>query len=133
MYLVCRPASPLFPYTTLFRSRAAGEHADRHHAGRLVGGEERPGVGRQVRRVVEDESLGAVGRRGRREGEHGLVGEVAAEVDDAPGRDRKSTRLNSSHRCTSYAAPPRRSFPTRRSSDLAPPGNTPTGTTQAGW
>src|SRR5437763_885564 len=36
--------------------------------------------------------------------------------------DRKSTRLNSSHRCISYAvfrgSPP--TFPTRRSSDLAP-------------
>src|SRR5690242_7182993 len=35
-------------------------------------------------------------------------------------RDRKSTRLNSSHMSISYAVPPQlHSFPTRRSSDLA--------------
>src|SRR5437762_8455780 len=62
------PSSPLFPYTTLFRSR--GDPADGldHVAGaepRLRGGRARD---RPPRR-----------------------------------RDRKSTRLNSSHRCISYA------------------------------
>src|SRR5437762_838218 len=38
---------------------------------------------------------------------------------NSAGGDRKSTRLNSSHRCISYAVHPQlSSFPTRRSSDL---------------
>src|SRR5690606_41792639 len=78
------PRSPLFPYTTLFRSRADGRDVhdraarlDRAHAGEgellqvLVGAAE-VGVVR-----LEHEHLGAV--------------------------DRKSTRLNSSHVKISYA------------------------------
>src|SRR3712207_8162839 len=69
------PRSTLFPYTTLFRS--AGGH-------RLV----RPGG----RRGGRDRRAEGVGRRQRR-------GEVHAD----PPRDRKSTRLNSSHANISYA------------------------------
>src|SRR6266542_1053010 len=58
------PGSTLFPYTTLFRSRAG-----RRPAGRGPG----RGAGRW------------------------------AAADAAPGRDRKSTRLNSSHGSISYA------------------------------
>src|SRR5256886_10955396 len=58
------PRSTLFPYTTLFRSRAAGARAAR------VGGER-----------VHRAGVAAPGRR----------------------RDRKSTRLNSSHSQISYA------------------------------
>src|SRR5438034_4011319 len=61
------PRSPLFPYTTLFRSRAARARLGVHHARDRVRG---------------------VPRRGR--------GVPAA-------RDRKSTRLNSSHTVISYA------------------------------
>src|SRR5438270_6711283 len=67
------PRSTLFPYTTLFRSRP-----------RL---EDRPGVHERVGRVVVD-----------------LLG--LHRPDDAQlvrDRDRKSTRLNSSHSQISYA------------------------------
>src|SRR5437762_4100764 len=56
------PRSTLFPYTTLFRSRALQRHA-----------------------VARNHSA-----------DHGLGVELEIE-------DRKSTRLNSSHRCISYA------------------------------
>src|SRR5258708_23891998 len=77
------PRSTLFPYTTLFRSRYDSKsNAD-------TAGPARPG------RVD-----------GRGSGLH-LVGERAAEVVAGLGcglvRDRKSTRLNSSHQIISYA------------------------------
>src|ERR1017187_9047699 len=75
------PISTLFPYTTLFRS----------------GG----GAGVREFRKARWPSKGRGQRRGRSRRRCGLRG----------GRDRKSTRLNSSHR---YLL----SFPTRRSSDL---------------
>src|SRR3712207_7533617 len=74
------PRSSLFPYTTLFRSRDGGAHADRarsacgHHA------EPRPARHRRVPDAVR--------------GAGGLF---------ATGRGRKSTRLNSSHATISYA------------------------------
>src|SRR5437763_6227189 len=69
------PRSTLFPYTTLFRSRPV-PRADR---------------ARRVRRARD--------RHVRPRG-HAEVGRgQAADLD----RDRKSTRLNSSHRCISYA------------------------------
>src|SRR5438876_3497495 len=68
------PRSTLFPYTTLFRSRASGEHrgdravaADRHDRGA------RPGSTATARHLP------------------------------CAGGDRKSTRLNSSHPSISYA------------------------------
>src|SRR3712207_7727388 len=80
------PRSTLFPYTTLFRSgeeRAPGERAVHERGvGELRGGEPA---------VVE----GAVGEDGA--GTGGL-----RQVDPAE-RDRKSTRLNSSHANISYA------------------------------
>src|SRR3712207_8744488 len=79
------PRSTLFPYTTLFRSepRAA---ARLHGLGRALGlaSGRRPGNRRAAERVDR-----AAGRR-RRAG-------LAVE------RDRKSTRLNSSHANISYA------------------------------
>src|SRR5437764_9608819 len=70
------PRSTLFPYTTLFRS-IGQVHADAHP--RLPG----HAIERQV-----------LARRRRRGG----------DVEPRAGaRDRKSTRLNSSHRCISYA------------------------------
>src|SRR2546430_13543264 len=75
------PRSTLFPYTTLFRSRAGTSPQDQLHE--LVVAEAR--LGREVaqRRRPHRE------RRGERP--------VAAPVD------RKSTRLNSSHSQISYA------------------------------
>src|SRR3712207_7144693 len=80
------PRSTLFPYTTLFRSPGEGLPRD----GRV-------GHGR-----LPDEQRGAERRRGR---------EVSAHEPREPDcplyvqltRDRKSTRLNSSHANISYA------------------------------
>src|SRR5258707_4871623 len=73
------PRSTLFPYTTLFRSRAAldplarvGEHDDL--------------AGQARHEIVEHRRLSAAAREG----------------EDV--QDRKSTRLNSSHANISYAA-----------------------------
>src|SRR3712207_7258354 len=84
------PRSTLFPYTTLFRS--TGDHTE--GAGQRTKEEEtRPDTGRDDRLHLEDmecpvEKLGAVARSGGDEGDR---------------RDRKSTRLNSSHANISYA------------------------------
>src|SRR2546430_8664218 len=67
------PRSTLFPYTTLFRSRSTGGVRD------------------------------ARGVRGPRGADIGGVRRDAGAADDRVGRDRKSTRLNSSHSQISYA------------------------------
>src|SRR3989454_2678478 len=73
------PRSTLFPYTTLFRSEGNGQARRRLLEG--LGGGGLPGPGRRV-------LLRAAGRGTR---------------GDRPPRDRKSTRLNSSHLVISYA------------------------------
>src|SRR5437762_8967148 len=73
------PRSTLFPYTTLFRSLARADHDPRLQ-------------GRKGR--VLREAADAVHRGGPGDGE----GRPRQQA-----RDRKSTRLNSSHRCISYA------------------------------
>src|SRR5437763_5634732 len=78
------PTPPLFPYTTLFRSRdhiVLGEKSSRL---RSVG---QAGFGNEIRVVLPDGTDAPVGG----------IGEIIVR------RDRKSTRLNSSHRCISYA------------------------------
>src|SRR3712207_8177542 len=76
------PKSTLFPYTTLFRSgRARVQPVDRQH---VRPAPQRPAEGGDVDRLVHDPRLRARGGR-------------------VPGRDRKSTRLNSSHANISYA------------------------------
>src|SRR5437879_11354975 len=75
------PTSTLFPYTTLFRSRA--DDVRRHlfrHTVQFCGHSARRDLGRSIMGPL----LG-LGPEGKRRG------------------DRKSTRLNSSHRCISYA------------------------------
>src|SRR2546426_7473573 len=72
------PRSTLFPYTTLFRSHTRSEPQRRHRARAPLPGEGRPGE---------------ACRAGR--------GPVLASR--AHHRDRKSTRLNSSHLVISYA------------------------------
>src|SRR3712207_8963018 len=73
------PRSTLFPYTTLFRSRAGRRgRGGAHDRGAPARGA--PGVAR--------------GRRERRRGDRPA---------DGGGQDRKSTRLNSSHANISYA------------------------------
>src|SRR3712207_8774509 len=81
------PRSTLFPYTTLFRSGGFLLHQARGHAGRGPGGGGGPG------RPGADEQ----GRQG------GVGGGPAAGAQPGGQRDRKSTRLNSSHANISYA------------------------------
>src|SRR5437879_8854361 len=81
------PSSTLFPYTTLFRSVHPGNEAARarrvgHPQDRL---REPAGV-----LAAEQELEGLAGGKKRTAGDRGRT-------------DRKSTRLNSSHRCISYA------------------------------
>src|SRR3712207_7568915 len=77
------PRSTLFPYTTLFRSGVV----DGHREDDLVD------VGREGGEVDVDRLVVALA----------LAGAVVTGVDDAVVRDRKSTRLNSSHANISYA------------------------------
>src|SRR2546430_5483891 len=73
------PRSTLFPYTTLFRSPSAADHID--HGTKVA--EEWTPIARVVRqRPFAEEALPRVGPY---------------------GKDRKSTRLNSSHSQISYA------------------------------
>src|SRR5256885_16592618 len=96
------PRSTLFPYTTLFRSRPGSERGrvevDRRAGGKsvearlpVVDGDERSRTSGECVERTRDEQT----PRCRGHGE---------EDWDAGGtRDRKSTRLNSSHLVTSYA------------------------------
>src|SRR5437764_8761905 len=85
--MIPRPLrSTLFPYTTLFRSRRGHGFLARDGVARRAG-QLHPGLQRVE--LVRDEHGGA---------DPGVV-EVGAEAEV----DRKSTRLNSSHRCISYA------------------------------
>src|SRR2546427_3458546 len=70
------PRSTLFPYTTLFRSRAAG------------------GLSRRSSRGGDQPDRGQLGPAYRR---------LAHRTSRRRDRDRKSTRLNSSHSQISYA------------------------------
>src|SRR5437868_12064045 len=93
--MTLRPPVPtLFPYTTLFRSRAAGpkmQLAPPAVGHGVVDGiaqmDLRKGDALAVRRFVEQPFLNEVAQHG--------VGDL--------GGDRKSTRLNSSHVSISYA------------------------------
>src|SRR5205814_4599877 len=93
--------SPLFPYTTLFRSRLAGFRASDlhdHHRHAAPGGV----IGRLHQRTTVLEPLDV----GDDHTDVGLVGEVRREVGELEidlVADRKSTRLNSSHLGISYA------------------------------
>src|SRR5689334_24195498 len=81
------PRSTLFPYTTLFRSR--GEEGEAHQESSLRGRDRRLLVGcRRRRRAILE-----------RPRERGVAAAAAANGQ----RDRKSTRLNSSHSSISYA------------------------------
>src|SRR3712207_7768511 len=81
------PRSTLFPYTTLFRSRA-GEEPDLVHRHRYL--------------FFHRQADGLAGVLGL--GPHDLLGPLLQGVcDPEQGEDRKSTRLNSSHANISYA------------------------------
>src|SRR5207247_11467373 len=77
------PTSTLFPYTTLFRSPRAVARASRGRVGRRA-------ASRAARRRDHPGELERRARSDRAGGERGA-------------RDRKSTRLNSSHEWISYA------------------------------
>src|SRR3712207_7190242 len=83
------PRSTLFPYTTLFRSRA--EEPEQRHEDQQPGEDGQHAVGGQRRRPVRDVVLGEL-----------LAGPLQS-AEPTLGRDRKSTRLNSSHANISYA------------------------------
>src|SRR3712207_8768162 len=87
------PRSTLFPYTTLFRSQAVGQPlaAQPAQLGAGQGGCEGADERDRVPLAGEAEAPGAGG-----------VGE-RADHPDHRRRDRKSTRLNSSHANISYA------------------------------
>src|SRR3712207_7386018 len=78
------PRSTLFPYTTLFRSRPVV----------LVGA-----VGEDLPRDLEADPVGGLLHQ---QAGHAHVHEACVHALDGP-RDRKSTRLNSSHANISYA------------------------------
>src|SRR3712207_7479060 len=88
------PRSTLFPYTTLFRSRALGD-LEQDVAREAVGHDH---VGRVIEDVLALDVADEVDARLAQE----LVG-LADERVALRALDRKSTRLNSSHANISYA------------------------------
>src|SRR5689334_24737733 len=89
------PRSTLFPYTTLFRSRGASAHLD----ALVLGAGGAIGLRRHQRVLRRSE------QRDLRRGDRPVLGprHELAPVAAGPLRDRKSTRLNSSHSSISYA------------------------------
>src|SRR5437764_4824986 len=84
-----QPKPTLFPYTTLFRSKAPRQHLVRDDAQRVEVRAFGPGIADEVLgRGILQSSEDARALERRRPFAH---------------PDRKSTRLNSSHRCISYA------------------------------
>src|SRR3989454_3157548 len=90
------PRSTLFPYTTLFRSRAAvpdlGGRRDRVH-----------GTDRIRRAAPEADGVPAAGGSARRLRHRRRAVALSRLHQPVPDADRKSTRLNSSHLVISYA------------------------------
>src|SRR3712207_8792789 len=93
------PRSTLFPYTTLFRSQPVGEARERDREGDE---DERR---REVRGEVEGGSrLELRLAEGLDRADEGHERRVLLQADEVvEKRDRKSTRLNSSHANISYA------------------------------
>src|SRR5690606_40704603 len=87
------PRSTLFPYTTLFRSGGAR------------GGRHQRGYGEEVGEKADAGAPRPGGRAGAAAGESGglAVTQQEGKKRRGSGRDRKSTRLNSSHVKISYA------------------------------
>src|SRR3712207_9470464 len=96
------PRSTLFPYTTLFRSD--GEHHERHQ----LGAEHRMGHGEQGGAAQPGGETAAVETappqlRRALAGRSLRTGHVTSARRVGQPKDRKSTRLNSSHANISYA------------------------------
>src|SRR5690606_41702198 len=98
-----RPSSPLFPYTTLFRSEGGVKALLLGSEFQHVAEHGDPPASRNPARIVR---YRARCQHGERRAHRGGVRVVAfvEQRDRAvePGRDRKSTRLNSSHVKKSY-------------------------------
>src|SRR5207248_11044615 len=91
------PPSPLFPYTTLFRSDAAAhEHAAAFHVNRAHRIAEQHHAQHHPGSWFSDSLLGDAADVEHRRRQ--IVEDHGSGITD-----RKSTRLNSSHRTTSYA------------------------------
>src|SRR3712207_7513449 len=91
------PRSPLFPYTTLFRSDELEGVVEGHDL-TTEGARVAPGL------AAPPQDLHMVGLAGRAQPRHGPAGAQAVEgVAPVRPQDRKSTRLNSSHANISYA------------------------------
>src|SRR5690349_23357724 len=88
------PRSTLFPYTTLFRSPARGFAANDPRAEAIAGASRAEAARGRVPPPASRAAAEAARRGGRA---------PAAHLSRAAGRDRKSTRLNSSHVEISYA------------------------------
>src|SRR5205814_10690772 len=89
------PLSPLFPYTTLFRSQSAAAGSgllSRSSSGRIFGS--MTGAKALVETLIQEGTECVFGIPGAQENEL---------WDTFKTRDRKSTRLNSSHLGISYA------------------------------
>src|SRR5437879_4636299 len=125
MYLVCRLLLPstflLFPYTTLFRSElnlAACLRLVPENIPEFSWASFPPDLAERLA-FMRDGLVIVTGATGS--GKTTTLAMVVNLINKAG--DRKSTRLNSSHRCISYAvfcSPLHSSsFPTRRSSDLS--------------
>src|SRR5690242_6814544 len=93
------PCSPLFPYTTLFRSRRPLPRRNPRAAPQKWGRED-SNLRRLSRRVYSPFPLAA--RAHPREARR-IVASARETLRRARGRDRKSTRLNSSHMSYLYA------------------------------
>src|SRR3712207_8165307 len=87
------PRSTLFPYTTLFRSVAVGEHQVLVELGAVLA------VEVDVEQLAVPQRLGDAVRVVQVR--HLLVADLGVDAEQL--RDRKSTRLNSSHANISYA------------------------------
>src|SRR5688572_31095947 len=92
------PRSTLFPYTTLFRSRARALESDERPPRRSA-----EGVRHHLAAVANDEARIVAKRHWKMPELHPSLGLPPHELDLLRGEDRKSTRLNSSHSQISYA------------------------------
>src|SRR2546430_5392893 len=94
------PRSTLFPYTTLFRSGGIDDRAEAFHISR---GEERNRRHREHEREHRPLPLAPLEGGTHVEEENRQECNQAAPRERDNDRDRKSTRLNSSHSQISYA------------------------------
>src|SRR4051794_41572458 len=94
------PRSPLFPYTTLFRSRPPEREVPRRVTGSVQH------LQRPERIAVVESLVGRAGHVLRAAQPHAQLERPQPPdetLDDGDALDRKSTRLNSSHPSISYA------------------------------